>query len=368
MTYTINKSGSDAAYLQLADALKERRRNREQILPPFRQLAAEYGVSLGVVQRAVQQLQKESLLQISRSVGSRWVEGARPEPELQKFGIIHPYSENSDHLLVLNMALNQALSNAGLNGVGIFRSSGGTSSGEVEQAEWLLKNRVRGILLSPAAESDPACFESLAGKLPVVAIENALPGSTLPAVIHDYRGAGREIVAELKRRQRRRLLILLDHSENNSIVEITRVLQENLEGAKVLRLPLLKLKHPCTAGDYRLFNTTVEKLENLLSTGDFDSVFCPYDEHFDKLFMLGVHEKFRTGILPVVICCNRPAWYTENMFRSGTLFWAFCPDQFMETVIQRIVNWNAGHQRTTGVKRIKLRQINPVYKSNKSPE
>ena len=358
----IDKYSTDASYLQLADMLKKRRRNGETILPPFRVLAAEYGVSLGVVQRAVRQLRRESLLQISRSVGCRWIEGKLPEPELQKFGVIHPYPEDSNHLLVLNMALNQAFADAGLNAIGLFRASGGTTAGEIAQAEWLAKHRVGGILFSPSSGTDFAYFEDLAGRIPVIAIENEPTGSALPAVVFDYRGAGREIVRELKRRGRRRLLVLLDTSENGSVAEITRALQEGLDDVTVMRQPLFDLGVHCFCGDYTLFRSVVGEVETALARGGFDAVFCPYDEHFDKLFMLGVREDFRAGVLPVVICCNRPAWYSEALFRSGALFWAFCPDEFMETVIHRIINWDTGHQRTTGVRRIKLVRMDHVYR------
>jgi len=358
---TIDKYSGEITYRQLADQLKERRRSGERELPAFRELAAAYDVSLGVVQRAVKTLRDEGYIQTQRNIGSTWVEGRHPEPEPCKIGVIHPYAPDRESLLVHNWALHQAFAENRVDGIGIFRYSRGIPEEEAALANRLLRLRVNGIMISPGESPDVGFFERLAKTVPVIAIDNVLTGSPLPAVLHDYRGAGVEIARTLKRKKRRRLLLVQNETGNNSTREIAEALRDGIDSDEI-KLPLLSAATACETGDYSQFREVGRALATALAAKDYDSIFCPYDTCFDRLYADCLNSELRENLLPVLIASNRPAWYSETLVKSETMFWVHCPDVMMKTALDRLLNWTAGHQPTTGTKRIKLIRTELNYK------
>lgn len=350
---TIDYFSSQAGFRQLAELLLERRRNHERALPPFRELCREYGVSLGVIQRAIQLLCSRGYLTVRQNVGCQWVEGAALPPAVRKIGFIHAYAPDRDRFLEDSWALGQAFSELGVNGFGVFRWSGGVPSGERTQVDELRRLNLDGLIVSPCSGSESSFFEELALEMPVMAIDTPFPGSNLPAVMHDYRGCGAQIASALRKAGRKKLLILQNSIGNQSTEEIAEALRLGID-AEQLCLPLLSASDAAEKGKFAAIRRIGRIVSRRISDGGCDAVFCPYHETINRLYSEYLGEKARDLAIPVLIGINRPFWYSEQLIGGGAMIWERCPDAVMKLALQRLLSWRVGHQRTTGIKRVKL--------------
>lgn len=355
------KSGSSSkpAYILLANQLKKRLGAQgEDQLPTFREIAEEYNVTIGVVQRAMQCLKDESLIQVHRSTGSRRVSGDI-EPELLCYGLIHPYQAHAESELVISMNLLLAFEQLKANAVPLIRASANNSAQERNNAEQLAANPlIDGMLISPCVNStNGEFFLELASKKPVVILENTFADINLPTVIFDYAQAGREIGRELRARGCRKTMVLLDEgADNRSLVDLQEAMRAEI-AIDICRLPLFRIERECKNWNYELHGKSCVELENFILAHECDSVFSPFDAHFDIVFMGGVRDNLRRNMVSAVICSDHPNWYTENFVRSKVMMWQFSSRELFTTAATRLLNWKRSHQQPCGVRNIKLKRI-----------
>ena len=276
----------EAHYVRLARHLRNRLGDglsADGRLPSYRTLADEFSVSIGVVQRAMELLRQESLVQIHHGKSGRIVPGKSVQPEIAKYGMIHPYTPGNDFERNLIAIASDVFDRECNHAVPIVRSSNGSSARERELAETMVYNGVRGMLLSPENESANAnYFQELARRIPVMLIDQPLGDADLPLVMFDYAAAGEEIGRKIRRSGRRRTLLLLNEKTNSSIEALTANMSEHVT-TFAFRTPLFRMAARVKQRDFALFDTIRERLLKELEACEADSVFSPFDILLDHL-------------------------------------------------------------------------------------
>ncbi len=359
---TIIDEGREAIYLQVArqvkTKLKEGNLPDNGRLPSYRTLAGEFGVSMGVIQRAMQVLRDESLVRIHHGKSGRAIPGKRFVPEMAKYGLIHPYTAGTGFGRALYALMAEGLERNHCDAMSIVRSSAGDPVCECNLAEAMVYNGVRGILLSPENSStNAAYFEELSHRVPVMLIDQPLAGTELPAVIFDYADAGREIGTELRSRGCRRTVLLLNEKNNRSIDELAAAMAEKLE-ISFLKLPLFRAERLVEKGDYTLFDVNAAALRRELESGSADSLFCPFCLHLDYLFMGEMPEELRRRIVPATLCNTLPEIHSRTYCTSGILEWELSHLKLLTLATERLIKWCRSGRRPRGIRRIKLARMN----------
>ncbi|UKI29595.1 MAG: GntR family transcriptional regulator [Lentisphaeria bacterium] len=123
----IIKDGREAAYLQVARQLRSRLGEGKLLrddgrLPSFRQLSAEYEVSICVIQQAMRLLREESLIEVHHGRSGRVVADAPVKTAILKLGLIHPYAPDGPFGRLLPLCAAQGYRRASLrcDGDGTF--------------------------------------------------------------------------------------------------------------------------------------------------------------------------------------------------------------------------------------------------------
>ena len=125
----------------------------------------------------------------------------------------------------------------------------------------------------------------------------------------------------------------------------------------VVHLPLFEAEQSASRGDYSPFHAIRERLLEELERSEYDVFMCPYWEMLDRLFCQYLPASHRGHLLPVSIVSNKGCCLSEMLAQAEPLFWQQQSDQLIKVALERLLNWRAGHQRTTGVKRIRLRML-----------
>lgn len=353
--------GSEAIYIQVARSLKDRLRKGalqdNGRLPSYRVLAEEFGVSIGVMQRAMGLLRSESLIKVHHGKGVRVVPGQRFEPEMLKFGVIHPFEPRFAFGRTLSFAVGSAFESNHCEAMLTIRSSEGDAGLERRYADALVYNGVRGILLSPEnGSANAAYFMELSRRVPIMQIDQVLQGVDLPGVIFDYRTAGVEIGNELRSRKCANTLLLLDTNSNRSIEELIEGMAGTMKNLRRLNLPLFKALRMMEQGDFSLFDRNAAELRRILEE-EIDAIFCPFDIQLDLLFMETVPEEIRRRIVPAVLRGTVPERHSRTYCRSEVLEWELSHERLMELAVERLLKWCRNGQRPSGVRKIKLERL-----------
>ena len=175
----IIKDGREAAYLQVARQLRSRLGEGKLLrddgrLPSFRQLSAEYEVSICVIQQAMRLLREESLIEVHHGRSGRVVADAPVKTAILKLGLIHPYAPDGPFGRQLPYALLKSVEEQHCNAMVTVRSSRRNAKQEREIAENLLYNGFDGIILSPEDTfANAAFFEELSQSVPVMLLDQA---------------------------------------------------------------------------------------------------------------------------------------------------------------------------------------------------
>ena len=351
----------EAHYVRLARRLRSRFGEGDLEggrLPSYRMLADEFSVSIGVVQRAMELLRQESLVRIHHGKGGLVVPGKQLQPEIAKYGMIHPYTAGNEFEHNLIAIASDVFDRECNHAVPIVRSSGNEAVRERELAETMVYNGVRGLLLSPEnSGANAAYFTELAHRTPVMLIDQPLAGTELPAVIFDYADAGREIGTELRSRGCRRTVLLLNEKNNRSIDELAAAMAEKLE-ISFLKLPLFRAERLVEKGDYTLFDVNAAALRRELESGSADSLFCPFCLHLDYLFMGEMPEELRRRIVPATLCNTLPEIHSRTYCTSGILEWELSHLKLLTLATERLIKWCRSGRRPRGIRRIKLARMN----------
>lgn len=355
----IIKDGREAAYLQVARQLRSRLGEGKLLrddgrLPSFRQLSAEYGVSICVIQQAMRLLREESLIEVHHGRSGRVVADAPAEAGILKLGLIHPYAPDGPFGRQLPYALLKAAEEHHCNAMMTVRSSARNPKQEREIAENLLYNGFDGIILSPEDTfANAAFFEELSQSVPVMLLDQAIPGSFLPAVVTDYAEGGDRIGRDLRARGRKRVLALLNDWNNNSIHDMLRMLARHVE-VEPLELPIFLAEEFANDGDFRQWDEVCRRLLEMLRSDSADVVFSPFDGILDTLYSNEMPEELRRGRLGVTLRNRTGRFHSRAYFREELVEWRCSFLDLYPAALERLLKWRASGRRPTGTKKLKI--------------
>lgn len=288
---------------QIAELLKQRIKQGvyqpgEQ-LPSLREFRQELQVSFPTIQRAVQRLEGEGILEAQHGVGIKVCENADVRNTALLFGFVQPYF--SRFSLALQGYLEDALDNH--CNLCVVKSSHNNSERERREIERLLANGVNGLLIWPVDSDDNGAFlQKIAKDHPLVLIDRTLEGVQALSVILDYEQAARNIMRHLHRLKRRRILVIWDPVNISSYNQLKVGLREEsvilgMTGAlDFWEFPVIRLIESTYQTEYELADQCYAQLEELLRHHHYDAVFCPQSEFFDQVFADAGRVQILSGI------------------------------------------------------------------------
>lgn len=355
----IIKDGREAAYLQVARQLRSRLGEGKLLrddgrLPSFRQLSAEYEVSICVIQQAMRLLREESLIEVHHGRSGRVVADAPVKTAILKLGLIHPYAPDGPFGRLLPYALLKATEEHHCDAMVTVRSSRRNAKQEREIAENLLYNGFDGIILSPEDTfANAAFFEELSQSVPVMLLDQAIPGSFLPAVVTDYAEGGDRIGRDLRARGRKRVLALLNIQNNSSIRDMLQALERHVE-VRRLEVPLFDAENEIGNGSYSLWNQVAEQLKEALQKDSADVLFSPFSRHLDLLYCNEVPAELHRGRLAVSLVNGSVNYHSRAYFQEELIEWRSSFLDLYPAALERLLRWRGSGRRPTGTKNLKI--------------
>ena len=292
-------------YSQGAEIIKQRIKQGiykpgEQ-LPSLRALSAELGVSLPSVQRAIRQLETESLLESRHGVGIRVLETADCGGTALLFGFVQPYF--SRFSMVLQHYMEQALDSR--SNLCIVKSTHNDSERERQEIERLIDSGVNGLLIWPVdGDTNSQFLQQVSERLPIVFVDRTLETIKAPSVVLDYENGARQIVRHLHKIKRSRILVVCDPADISSFNQLKRGLREEAEklgiaqALTIFDYPIVRLIEAAYANDYSLADACAETLAHLVQSDDYDALFCPQSDLFEQVFV----DSGRTELLKNLHC------------------------------------------------------------------
>lgn len=321
-----------ALHAQVARTLKQRLQCQVyqpgQTLPSYRELSKEFSVSLGVVQRAVNDLAGAGLLAIHQ--GKRIVvpERAREARVGIAFGLIEPFVPGI--AFDMGMALHAERVFSDRDNFLILRSSQAEAAREREVAEQMARNGVQGLILWPVSNDENATFlRDLARRIPIILVDRTLEGVDLPAVIHDFHAWGGSIIEQVfDRGGRRRLLVLMDDLNISTYRDLTRGLREGcaargrMADMTIVSLPISQFVGDLKRGELGTVDDYVALVGRHLREGGYDAVFCFQDEFVEAVLIdSGLHRDF-AGVEIHAACDARMNNRMPSYLKAGVVQWA----------------------------------------------
>ncbi len=284
-------------YAQISLAVKQRVRSgvypAGRPLPTVRQFSEEFGVSVMPVHKAMHLLEEDGVVKTHPGKGVIVADDASCNQAGIFFGVIHPYPRSQGfHQLVLEY-IDQAF--AERFNFSVVRSSNNDPKQERDTAEHLIANGVTGLVVWPC-DDDPngEYFMELSKTIPVVLVDRLLPGTDLPAVIHDYHTVGKDVCGFLfDESKSKRLLVLMDDLRISSYQELIRGIHEGASersretDVTTVYWPLTKLLAQTELGDFKEADAYGSRTARLLREGGFDAVFCTQGTFLDFVLVQG---------------------------------------------------------------------------------
>lgn len=256
-------------------------------LPSVRALREEFDVSLTVIQKAMRYLEEDGVVLAHHGKNITLVPDSTCEQTALLFGFIYPFAGSLVfHRDVLDFA-DQAF--ADRYNFAVVRSSNDDPVREREIAEHFVANGVKGLILWPAS-NDPngPFFEELARSYPVVLVDRTLPAANLPAVTHDTRAIGADIIATLlEKKRKQRLLVIVDNLKITPYKDLVQGMQEQatelgrMADVTVVYLPITKAIEDLSGGDFKLVDACHKQVERMVHEGGYDALFCTQDDFIE---------------------------------------------------------------------------------------
>jgi len=258
-------------------------------IPPVRVLGAELGVSLNVVQRAVQILEKEGIVETQHGIGIRVLPADRSGRMPLTFGLVYPFPPDRSFAGTIHVMAEKAIDLQ--NNHCIIKSTGGDPREERETVEQCLESGVEGLIVWPCAgEENIEFFRHMAQRAPLVFIDRTFDDVPVPGVTLDWARVGREIVQYLSQRGYRRILILEDPLPISSFRQMYAAMRETVKAVSgQRRFDFVQMEGNRFIERYPLepknaVETYKAVLEKILAADSYEAFFSPYDELIDRLY------------------------------------------------------------------------------------
>jgi DNA-binding LacI/PurR family transcriptional regulator len=317
-------------HIQTANILKSRIRVGDYqpgaSLPPVRNLGAELGVSVNVIQRAFHLLEKDGFIKKRQGVGVQVSSELEDDKAPLTFGLVYPFSPDSAFAGSVHCFAEKAIDLE--NNHCIIKSSGNNPMQERKVVEQFLNNTIEGLLVWPCDGNENAeFFQAVSKKIPLVFVDRTFPEVQIPGVVMDCAGAGRDMVLHLGRQGWNRILVLVDPIKISTFQEMYQSMRDTTASISAnhrfdfVDYPTSEffdryLSDPCgVVEDY------TRCLEKILKADKYDAVFCPHDEFLDRCYA-------STGLAAlypykeiVSVSNTRPTPRTIAFYRLGVREW-----------------------------------------------
>jgi DNA-binding LacI/PurR family transcriptional regulator len=289
----INTSSRIPKHVQTAALLKRRIQKGDYVpgsnFPPVRMLGAELGVSSNVVQRAVQILEKEGVVETQHGIGIRVLPSDRSRRIPLTFGLVYPFHPDRSFAGTIHILAEKATDLQ--NNHCIIKSTCGDPKEERETIEKCLDSGVEGLMVWPCpGEENVEFFRKIARRTPLVFIDRTFDSVPVPGVTLDWARVGREVVQYLRQREYRRVLILEDPLSISSFRQMYTAMRETiktLSGER--RFDIVEVEGSRFLDLYPVHpKECVEKyttdFEKILAADAYEAFFTPYDEFIDRIY------------------------------------------------------------------------------------
>ncbi len=290
----INSASRVPKHVQAALLLKRRiKKGTYQAgtnFPPVRTLGAELGVSLNVIQRAVQLLEKEGVVETQHGIGIRVLSPEKTRRTPLSFGMVIPYSPDTRFAGTIHCFADQAL-DVSQNHC-IVKSSSHEPARERRLVEEFIETGVEGLIVWPCeGEHNVEFFNKVSETTPLVFVDRKLEGVLAPSVVLDFDAAGRDMVMHLGSQGFRKVLILEDPLPISSYRELYAAMKDavreidgrgrfDFEEVETTRFTDLYPVDP-----ERQVTEHAERLARLLDGRGYEAVFATQAEYLDYVFV-----------------------------------------------------------------------------------
>jgi DNA-binding LacI/PurR family transcriptional regulator len=336
-------------HLQVATRLEQRVRRGQyregEVLPSFRALGQEFGVSLNVIQRAVSHLSEKGILVPHHGKGLAVAHAERCRRTAITFGFVQPFSAREAFEQQVFLYAEEAFTNR--DNLMIIRSSQGDAAQERQIATHLVSNGVQGILLWPV-DNNPngAFFQELSRQVPIVLVDRLLEGANLPAAVLDFYGAGRSICRHLlETLNRKRLLAVVDTLKVSPNRDLTHAFREQArelgreDGLTLVEWPVTDLIRQVNVRDFSGVAAYRDLVRQQLRDGGCDALFCMHEEFLDFVLvendLLAEFPGLRLASMTDPVLNTRTRRYNE----SGVVRWAMDFPRMIAAAADRLQEW-----------------------------
>jgi hypothetical protein len=257
----------------------------------------------------------------------------------------------------------------------VARSSKDDPEQERNAAEHLVANGAKGLLVWPTND-DPngEYFTRLAKRVPVVLVDRLLRKANLPAVILDYRAAGREICEHLLGTLgKKRLLVLMDNlrisAYEDSILGVRQAVTEmnRTTDITIVQYPMREIIEPVTQADFSQVDVYESHVRRLLQEGGYDAVFCNQGVFIDRVMVeTGLTEEF-PHVQLATLCFRGFHTGSRKFCQIGPLQWDGDPCEMVSIAADMLQSWVFSRQAPKDVVRLKLKRLGRKPSKRRTP-
>lgn len=251
-------------------------------LPSIRSLSKGLGLSHNAVQRAIQQLEAERIVESQHGVGVKVMAAEDCATTAHWIALVQPYHSLAS--VTLQRGVEQAMEDR--SNFCVVKTTDNDPQRERQVIEHLIANGINGLLLWPVDNDHNAAYISeVAQSIPTVLVDRQIDGVDVPTVVHDYDAAGQEMVDFLFARGCKKIMVICDPVIISTFDELKQSIQRTCAKHGIARQlcmldePVLQIINDCQKGDFKLACQRNEQIANLLTSGKFDAVICPQGQY-----------------------------------------------------------------------------------------
>ncbi|MFG0250660.1 MAG: GntR family transcriptional regulator [Phycisphaeraceae bacterium JB051] len=299
-------TGRSPLYMEAARLIKQRIKHGEYpantLLPSIRQLSKSLGLSHNAVQRAIQQLETERIVESQHGIGVKVLTAEDCAKTAHWIALVQPYHSLAS--VTLQRGLEQAMEDR--SNFCVVKTSDNDPRREQQIINHLIDNGINGLLLWPVDNDDNSAYlNQVVKRVPTVLVDRLMPEVNAPAVVHDYDQAGREMVDYLASKQCKNIMVICDPVAIPTFDELKNAISDQckkhgvIKGLAIAGEPVLQIINQCQDGDFTLAAQRAQVIGPMLTSGKYDAVICPQDQYLN--YVLAQHDWLdMLGDMPIV--------------------------------------------------------------------
>jgi DNA-binding LacI/PurR family transcriptional regulator len=298
MQHTIIATGRAPLYMEAARLIKQRIKQGAyptgSALPSIRQLSKALGLSHNAVQRAIQQLETERIVESQHGVGVKVMAAEDCATTAHWIALVQPYHSLAS--VTLQRGLEQAMEDR--SNFCVVKTTDNDPQRERQVIDHLIANGINGLLLWPVDNDQNVQYlQDVAKQVPTVLVDRQVSGLQVPSVVHDYHAAGLDMADYLYEHGARKIMVICDPVAISTFDELKQSIRQRCDQlgiGKKLQLvdePVLKVIYACIEGDFRLAHECAAKIKPMFMDGKVDAVICPQGQYVEYvLCQSGLYE------------------------------------------------------------------------------